>query len=243
MRATLGPTVFAIDTSGERCCLVLSRGTKVQTQLGQAGHNHLEQVMPMIEQLFGATGLRPEQCDAFAFGSGPGSFTGLRVACTIVQGLAWASSKPVIAVGHLQILARAAAKSDECAAGCRRRILALADARMQQAYWAVYDRLDNVWSEAAPPSLCPASALAQLISVWQPDCCAGNAAWIGQYLGGDGPPVRDVAVEGGVIAQLVQEKFVRGEFMQPEQALPGYVRERVALTVSERRSASFGERR
>ena len=238
----MGPTVFAIDTSGERCCLVLSRGSKVTTLLGAAGHNHLEQVMPMIERLFEGAGLRPEQCDAFAFGSGPGSFTGLRVACTIVQGLAWASARPVIAVGHLQLLARAAAPQDAPGPGPRRRILALADARMHQAYWAVYDRSEHGWSEAAPPSLCQASALAQLVRVWQPDCCAGNAAWIGGHLGGDGPPVCDVTVQGGVIAQLVQEKFGRGEFMQPEQALPAYVRERVALTISERRSASLGPR-
>lgn len=239
------PTIFAIDTAGERCCLVLTHGAEVHTLLGEPQFAHLEQVMPMIDRLFANAQLRPEDCDAFGFGSGPGSFTGLRVACTIVQGLALATNRPVIAVGNLLLLAAAAHKGGlrPPGAGARSRILAAIDARMQQAYWAVYDYSDGAWSEAVPPSLCEATSLQEAVSVWQPTGCAGNAAWLQRHVG-QAPSTRlcDVAVESAVLAQMVQEKFFRGELIAPEQALPAYVRDRVALTVSERRASTLGAR-
>jgi len=236
------PAIFAIDTATERCCLALSRGAEIQTLQGEPGHTHLEHVLPMIERLFADACLRPEQCAAFAFGSGPGSFTGLRVACTIVQGLALATDRPVIALGSLQLLAAAAQMyltPSPPPAGARRRILAAVDARMQQAYWAVYDHRNGAWSEEAPPSLVEADALAQLVSDWKPDCCAGNATWLRRYVGGGAVAVQDVAVEPAVMARLAQDKYTRGELLPPEQALPAYVRERVAWTVSERRASTL----
>lgn len=244
MRDALDPTIFAIDTAGDRCALALSRGADVQTLLGDAGHTHLEQVMPMIEQLFARGALQPQQCDAFAFGSGPGSFTGLRVACTIVQGLAWGTGRPAIAVGNLQLLAAAAGAGDggSPAPGGRRRIFAAADARREQAYWAVYEQEQGAWSEMAPPSLCDAGDLPRMISLWQPDCCAGDAAWFERRLGGIGVPVHHARVEGAILARLARDKFARGELLAPELALPAYVRERVALTVTERRALATGVR-
>lgn len=196
----------------------------------------------MVDRLFADAGLQPDQCDAFAFGSGPGSFTGLRVACTIAQGLALASVRPVIAVGNLHLLAAAAHASKKFgpAQDKRHRILAAADARMHQAYWAVYDVCDGAWSELAPPSLCEASALPQLVSVWKPDCCAGNAAWMQTHLGSATVVVRDAAVNGAVLAQLVNDKFLHGELLQPEQAVPAYIRDQVALTISERQASTSG---
>ena len=222
--------------------MALSRDMAVRTLLGLPGHTHLEHVLPEIDRLFADAGLQPQHCDAFAFASGPGSFTGLRVACTIVQGLALATARPVIAVGNLQLLAAAAQASGQntLAKQMRRRIFAATDARMQQAYWAVYDVCDGAWSQIAPPSLCEASALPQLVSVWKPDCCAGDAAWMKPKLGSAAALLCDVTVNGAVLAQLARDKFLRSELLLPEQAVPAYIRDRVALTVSERRASSWG---
>ncbi|HYA65711.1 MAG TPA: tRNA (adenosine(37)-N6)-threonylcarbamoyltransferase complex dimerization subunit type 1 TsaB, partial [Burkholderiaceae bacterium] len=119
---------------------------------------------------------------------------------------------------------------------------AAVDARMQQAYWAVYDHCDGAWTEMAPPALCEAGALAQLVSAWQVDRCAGNASWLQPYLGDAPVAVHDVAVEGTVMAQLAFGKFMRGELIRAEDALPVYVRDRVAQTVPERRTTSVGEK-
>ena len=196
----------------------------------------------MVGRLFADVGLVPSHCDAFAFASGPGSFTGLRVACTVVQGLALATARPVIAVGNLQLLAAAAQASGQTALtnDVRRRIFAATDARMQQAYWAVYDVCHGAWSEMAPPSLCEASALPELVSVWKPDCCAGSTAWMQPHLGSTATPLCDVAVNGAVLAQLARENYLRGECLSPENAVPAYIRDRVALTVSERQASRWG---
>ncbi len=242
MRNALAPTIFAIDTAADRCCLALSRGEDVQSLLGQTGQTHLENVLPMVNRLFADAGLRPDRCDAFAFGSGPGSFTGLRVACTIVQGLALATTQPIIALSNLQLLAAAAQASGHAALAkdTQRRIFTAADARMQQAYWAVYDVFNGAFNEIAPPSLCEAGALRELVSIWKPDCCAGNGAWMQPYLGSASALLCDVAVNGAVLAQLANDKFVHGQILTPEQAVPAYIRDRVALTVLERRASGWG---
>ncbi|SPJ17833.1 O-sialoglycoprotein endopeptidase [Burkholderiales bacterium] len=238
----MAPTIFAIDTAGEHCSLALSRGAGVETVFGEAGHTHLEHVMPMIERLFARCSLRPEQCDAFAYGSGPGSFTGLRVACTIVQGLALGTGKPVISVGNLAALACAgdAAAPRQTAGRGRRRALVATDARMQQAYWAVYEQAGGGWTELAPPALCGVNELSQMISDWQVDFCAGSASWLRPHMDAGGPALRDVSVDGAIIARLAQGKFALGEVLPPERALPAYVRDRVAQTVAERRGTGAG---
>ena len=89
----------------------------------------------MVHELLLGARLRLDECDAIAFGAGPGAFTGLRIACGIAQGLAYGARKPVIPIGNLQALAFAASRNGAAAV---RRILAAIDARMQEIYWAVY---------------------------------------------------------------------------------------------------------
>jgi tRNA threonylcarbamoyladenosine biosynthesis protein TsaB len=233
-------TLFAIDTAGEHCTLALARAGAVDLARGAPGQTHLEHVMPMIEALFARHGLAPAQCAAFAFGSGPGSFTGLRVACTIVQGLAYGAGRPVIAVGNLLALA---VRADERGAhGVRpRRVLAARDARMNQAYAAVFEGSGTAWSTLVPPCLIDAGQLADIAARWQPDYCAGDAAWLASWLGPAGRPaglvLQDVAVDAAVIVRLALERHARGEVLAPELALPEYVRNDVARTVAQRRAA------
>jgi tRNA threonylcarbamoyladenosine biosynthesis protein TsaB len=239
------PTLLAIDAAGERCSLALVHAAGSECCTGAPGQTHLEHVMPMVEQLFARCSLRPRDCDAFAFASGPGSFTGLRVACTIVQGLALGAGRPVIAVGHLDALLRAGldAGPGTAAGGAAAplaRALVLLDARMEQAYWAVHEKRDSAWASLAAPAVGGRDELLRAIEQWQPDFCAGDAAWILRYIGAVDVPVRDVAVEAGVVARLAQERFARGALLAPERAVPMYVRDRVAQTVAERRDARSG---
>lgn len=177
-------TIFVIDTAGDFCSLALARDGAVDTLRSAPGHNHLEHVMPMVEALFARHAITPAHCDAFAFASGPGSFTGLRVACTIVQGLALGADRPVIAVGNLLALAAGAIAAGS--ANAHRRVLSAVDARMQQAYVAVHEGAGTQWQAMLPPSVVDARAVPALVRQWQPDLCAGDAAWI-QGLLGTGP--------------------------------------------------------
>jgi tRNA threonylcarbamoyladenosine biosynthesis protein TsaB len=234
-------TLFAIDTAGDFCSLALVRGGDLDVVRSPAGHNHIEHVMPMIEALFARHGMAPAQCDAFAYASGPGSFTGLRVACTIVQGLALGSGRPVIAIGNLLALAAGAAAPDGAAGIGERRVLAAVDARMQQAYVAVHEGCATAWRVLLPPTLIAAAQLPALAAQWQPDVCAGDAAWLRGSLAADGaemlPRVRDAHIDAGVLAQLALDRLAHGHVLAPDAAVPDYVRNDVARTVAQRTAA------
>ncbi len=232
-------TLFVIDTAGDCCSLALVHGAAVETSRSAPGENHLEHVMPMIEALFARHAIAPAHCDAFAFASGPGSFTGLRVACTIVQGLALGTDRPVIAVGNLLALAAGAVASDP--ASGQGRVLSAVDARMQQAYVAVHVGAGTQWQVLLPPCVVDAAALPALVRQWQPDLCAGDRAWLAGHLdaaaAGPPVPVRDARVEPAVLAQLALARLARGEVLAPHAAVPDYVRNEVARTVAQRRAA------
>lgn len=235
------PTLLAVDTAGDRCALALAHQGAISASLGQPGMTHLEHVLPAIEALFSRLALRPQDCDAFAFASGPGSFTGLRVACTIVQGLALGARRPVVAIGHLECLLESAAARPGASAGnsqtrrgAPRRALAVLDARLQQAFWAVFEERDARWACVAQPAVGGRDELRLALDTWQPEFCAGNAAWIRGYIGADAVPVCDAAVEAPVLARLALARLAQGDVLAPEQALPLYVRDRVAQTLAER---------
>ena len=234
-------TLFVIDTAGDYCSLALVRDGSMDVVRGPAGHNHIEHVMPMIEALFARHGVTPGQCDAFAYASGPGSFTGLRVACTIVQGLAMGAGRPVIAVGNLLALAAGAAGTGDAGAPGRQRVLSAVDARMQQAYVAIHEGAGNDWRVLLPPAVVAAAGLPALVDCWQPDICAGAAAWLSARLPAGAvralPSVRDARVDAGVLARLALDRLARGEVLAPEAAVPDYVRNDVALTVAQRAAA------
>jgi len=98
-------------------------------------------------------------------------------------------------------------------------------------------RRDRRWRQVAPPALCAASQLPQLLSYWQADFCAGDAQWIRRQVGAHALPVIDASIDGVTIARLAQDKFLAGDVLAPERAVPDYVRDRVAQTVAERRDA------
>src|SRR5688572_19164468 len=110
-------------------------------------------LVPMIRRVLERSRLAPRQMDAFGFGQGPGSFTGLRIACGIVQGLAFASGRPVVPVPTLLALAE---QSNEA------RVVAALDARMGEAYLAAYVRNADDWDEVLAPRLCGVQELPPL---------------------------------------------------------------------------------
>ncbi len=230
-------TILAIDTAGDVGSVALLHAGRVHVVRGDPGRTHLEHVMPLVRRIFHEHGLRPDACDAFAFGSGPGSFTGLRVACTIAQGLAYGTQRPVIPVGNLQALARQAAGAAP-GGGAAVRVLAAIDARMDQAYWAVYDGSGGSWQVVAPPALCDAGRLGEAIARWQPQLCAGRLAWLRPLLGEAPPTMQDAGADAGALLRIAQEQLACGAVLAPERAVPDYVRDDVARTVEQRRAAA-----
>jgi tRNA threonylcarbamoyladenosine biosynthesis protein TsaB len=198
-----------------------------------------EQALSMIAELLADQSVTLMQVDAFAFGSGPGAFTGLRVACALIQGLAFAGDRPVVPVGSLRALAYGAgvqARRAGTDASIPLRVMAATDARMGQIYWAVYEGA-QAELELAAPALATPEQIAELAVHWRPHLIAGDAlrafdaAW---------PPphgtirLPDATADASMIAELARTDLAAGRAVAARDAVPEYVRDQVALTVAQR---------
>ncbi len=233
MSRSAPPTILALDTAGARCSVAVAHGARVLVRRGAVGDTHLEHVLPLVDAVLCDAGLAVEDCAAFAFGAGPGSFTGVRVACTVAQGLSWAREKPAIPVGSLLALAVAA---DAGAAGRPgpSRVFCAIDARMGQAYASVLEGSGLDWREVEPPFLCDLEDLPGRVAQAHVDAVAGDAQWLVQWDRGSLPPLRDACGDAEAIARWAQRAAASGLGVAPELALPVYVRDQVAKTVAER---------
>ena len=222
--------LLAVETSTELCSVALWRGGELFVEEALAGNRHSELLMPMLRRLLERARLRAANMDAFAFGQGPGSFTGIRIACGVVQGLAFGAQRPVVPVPSLLALAE---QSNQ------RRVVAALDARMNEAYLAAYARNGEDWDTVIEPRLVDAQSLPALPA----------RGWIGTGSGFDrlgwlAAGYRDAIesrVEGdlpraGAIARVAVRRFACGGAVSAEQAAPLYLRDKVALTTEERRA-------
>jgi len=143
--------ILALETATDACSAALEIDGETRHQYTVAARQHTDILLPMISDLLGQAGLTVQQLDAIAYGAGPGSFTGVRVATSVTQGLAIAHDVPVIALSCLKILAVGAARVHR-----RRRVVPIMDARKSEIYWARYEvnetTLDAV--EVTPDALC-----------------------------------------------------------------------------------------
>ena len=168
LRFMTSPCLLALDTATETCSVALLKDGAVVVRSELVGQRHSERALPMVDSILRDTRTALGDLDVIAFGAGPGSFTGLRIACGLAQGLAWGAGKQVIAVGNLMALA---ARVFEQAPDCR-RVLCAIDARMHEAYCAVYQRGPQILEIRAPQLARPAelAALAR-----DADAVAGDA--------------------------------------------------------------------
>ena len=131
--------LLALDSATEACSAALLRDDVVTEQFEIIGRGHAERLLPMADALLREAGIGISDVDAIAFGRGPGSFTGLRIAAGIAQGLAAGARLPVVPVSNLAAIAAAGARNTGVT-----RILACLDARMGEVYWAAYEMRDSV---------------------------------------------------------------------------------------------------
>jgi tRNA threonylcarbamoyladenosine biosynthesis protein TsaB len=193
-------------------------------------------LLPAIRELFDEAGLALDACLAIAFGAGPGSFTGLRTATGVAQGLAFGLDLPVVPVGTLLACAESARRRDPSAT----RVLAALDARMDEVYWADYawDAAAGEWRTLQPASL---DAPQRLALPDTPFTLAGNAAAaFGARLDAAARAQRidhDALPHAVPVAFVALRAFRAGRTVPADQAAPEYVRNKVAQTVAEREAA------
>lgn len=223
--------ILAIETSTETASVALLEGERIgeRSVAGRPGHS--ETLLPEILGLLADAGVALADLDAIAYGAGPGAFTGLRLACGVVQGLAMGANKPAIPVGTLEALASQCA--DESGA-----IFIAVDARMSEVYFAAYERRDGALIERlAPACAAPADVRLPVEGEWFGFGSAFKAYGdtlvpaLGERLKGfDASPLP----QASSVARLAAQRFVRGETIDAARAAPLYVRDKVAMTTAER---------
>jgi len=223
--------LLAVETSTELCSVALLRGGELFVEEALAENRHSEMLVPMIRKLLERARISPLQMEAFAFGQGPGSFTGIRIACGIVQGLAFAAHRLVVPVPSLLALAE---QSNEG------HVVAAIDARMGEAYLAAYARNGDDWDEVLAPRLADAASLPAL----------PGRRWAATGSGFDRHPwlraayreavemrFEDDLPRAGAVARLAVRGLARGAGVAAGDATPLYLRDKVALTTEERQKA------
>jgi tRNA threonylcarbamoyladenosine biosynthesis protein TsaB len=179
-------------------------------------------VMDLLHQ----AGLALTDLDAIAFGAGPGSFTGLRTACSVAQGLAFGADVPVLPIDTLLAVSEEA-RYTACATSKTLRLTALLDARMDEMYAATYDYADGVWAEVQGSHLVRPEAFAAEHAV------AGNVfAVYGERLGGLAGITALPTAQA--MLRLAPALMAAGKAVPADQALPSYIRDKVAKTTAER---------
>jgi len=228
--------ILSLETSSEWCSAAVWLDGTVLAREELAGQRHSELILPTIDALLREAGVALSAFDAIAFGAGPGSFTGLRIACGVAQGLAFAAGAPVAAVSTLLAVAHA------CGA---ERVVTCLDARMGELYFAAFRRgadpgSDRQWAMVHPPQLCTAAAAPDL----------GPGGWVGagsgfvahgaalaqRYAGRLSETRAELHPHARDIAALAAGMVRSGSTVAAEEARPVYLRDRVALTLEERRA-------
>ena len=237
--------LLALDTSTEQLSIAVQSGDRVWCHRGAGGAQASASLIPGVLELLAQASLRLSELDALVVGRGPGSFTGLRTACAVVQGLAYGASRPVLGLDTLLALAPPVRTQDPGA----QRVLAVLDARMQQVYAAAYewrrsaDNGSETWHTVMPPGLYDPGDLT-LPAAWRNDPAvwlAGNAEALlgdapGVLRGPDGLARRTLAClpDAQSLLQLAPAAWARGEALAAHDLLPLYLRDKVALTTAER---------
>ena len=214
----------AIETSTEWCSVALWRDGEISAVERRAGHRHSELVLPLLEQVLGNWKMNLSQIEAVAFGAGPGAFTGLRIACGLAQGLAFARGLPVIGISTLEALAQEAGAA---------RVVACIDARMREVYYAALEKRAGAWREVVPAQCVPPHSAPPPPGEGWVGCGSGFEVYREEMKGKvevSRPEIHPTAV---AVAQLAAPRLAAGEGVDAAQAAPVYLRDKVAFTKEE----------
>jgi tRNA threonylcarbamoyladenosine biosynthesis protein TsaB len=206
----------AIETSTEWCSVAVWDEGEMRALERRAGHRHSELALPMLEKL-----LQGRSLDAVAFGAGPGAFTGLRIACALAQGLAFARNLPVLGVSSLEALAQESGAE---------RVVTCIDARMREVYYAALEKRAGRWHEVIAPQCVPPQAAPRPPGEGWIGCGNGFAVYGNMGFAKVFPEVHPTAL---AVALLAARKLAAGEGVDAAAASPVYLRDKVALTKEE----------
>lgn len=230
--------LLAVETATEACSAALFIDGNVLERFKIAPQQHTQLILPMIDSLLAEAGIKQSDLDGLAFGCGPGSFTGVRIATGVIQGIAFALDLPVVPVSTLAALAQDFFNTNTSNLNV---VFSAMDARLGEIFWGVYQRdaqgyAQLIGDEAVTPAslvIAPELCGAGIGSGWAiyeneltPRLANKVSYFEAQHL----PHARTVA-------QLGVRGFDQGLAVSAEFAMPVYLRDKVAKTELERKIA------
>jgi tRNA threonylcarbamoyladenosine biosynthesis protein TsaB len=222
-----GLRILAVETATAACSAALYIDGEINERHVLAPREHALLILPMIDALLAEAGVSVGALDAIAYGRGPGSFTGVRIAASVVQGIAFAADLPVVAVSTLATLAQGAMRET-----AEHRVMAALDARMAEVYWGLYAREpDGLPRLQGEECVCAPWAVAVPEGgVW----IAAGSGWASyreDLLERTGQRVNrllpDLEPSAGDLVRLAAQGYRQGEILRPEEAVPVYLRDTV----------------
>lgn len=231
--------LLALDSSTESMALALSSPQGRWIFEGEGGAKASSRLVPEALALLARAGQSLAQIDAIGFGRGPGAFTGLRTACAVAQGLAFGAGKPVLALDSLMLVAEDARQQS---GGALAETWVAMDARMGEIYAAAYVHDGRHWRCVSAPALYSAAALLARWAEQAPSALCGSALEAFPELQAldlvqRWPHSRSRAA---ALAVLAEAAWAQGQTQDAAEAMPLYVRDKVALTTAERQAARPG---
>lgn len=217
-------TLLALDTATEACSVALLHDGKVLSHYEVIPRLHAQRLLPMIKDLLADAGVELSAVEAIAFGRGPGAFTGVRIAIGVVQGLAFALDRPVLPVSNLAVLAQRAFREHGVS-----QVAAAIDARMDEVYWGCYRETAGEMRLVGAEAVLPPEQAA-LPTDASGDWFGAGTGW--GYTGRIAVPLTgqdaDMLPHAQDLLTLATFAWHRGEAIIADEALPVYLRDKVA---------------
>ena len=232
--------LLAVETSTDACSAALYIDGIVSERFELTPKEHTKLILPMIDSLMSEAGLRPQQLNALAFSCGPGSFTGVRIATGVIQGIAMGADLPVVPVSTLAAIAQGFFYKNKIEANnseCNVAFTAM-DARMGEIFWAVYERDEQNFARLlGKESVVPATDV-DFPAIRGVGIGSGWGVYNQELMTRLSTQVRSYEIDhlpgAGAIACLGVQGYQQGLAVPVEQAMPVYLRDKVAKKESER---------
>lgn len=216
---------LVIDAATEACSAALLWQGEVLCQFEICPQQHSQRLLPMIDDLLNQAGVTLQQLDCLGFGCGPGSFTGVRIATGILQGLALGADKPVVAVSTLAAMAQEVVQQTGA-----KQVVSVIDARMQEVYFGRYALNEHgVVEPTSDEAVLPPAQAVEHIGELSGDYGYAGTGWQAYpeltALQSVEPEV--LYPKAASMLPLVQQQWQRGEAVGVDDITPVYLRDKV----------------
>lgn len=218
------PNILALDTSTEACSAAIQCGDRIIERFAELPRGHAAHILTMVQDVLAEAGLAVADLDAVTFCRGPGAFTGVRIACGVVQGIAFGADLPVVPLSTLAVLAQGALRQHGA-----EHVVAAIDARMGEVYFGEYQAVDGLMLLLGEEVVTAPEALQPITAAHWLGVGTGWAAYGESLRGRLGEPQAAIPALPRALdcLPLAATAWARGEAVSAEDALPVYLRDKV----------------